>query len=77
MGYLRLSSLRVLGVKIDEARIEKLKNREKGVWVSEIVEFFRNLSLKDIWVPGGQTIEVVGSGDRSIDEARRSEMAEK
>lgn len=77
MGYLRLSGLRVLGVKIDEARIEKLKNREKGVWVSEIVEFFRNLSLKDIWVPGGQTIEVVGSGDRSIDEARRSEMAEK
>lgn len=77
MGYLRLSSLRVLGVKIDEAGIEKLKNREKGVWVSEIVEFFRNLSLKDIWVPGRQTIEVVGSGDRSIDEARRSEMAEK
>jgi hypothetical protein len=34
------------------------------VWISETVDFFRNLSLKDIWVPGRQTIEVVGFGDR-------------
>lgn len=64
VGYLRLSGLWVLGVKTDEARIEKLKNREKGLWVSEIVDFLGIWVLKDIWVPGRQTIEVVGFGDR-------------